>query len=83
MGFSGLLAEGGKGGDKMLRSVFLLYQEIQIQIAFWHKISYFFNFVWVFEGCFNKYGWHFDDVANLATLDLSKVNDFEIKFLTL
>ena len=32
----------------------LLYQEIQIQIAFWYIISIYFNISWVFIDCYNK-----------------------------
>ena len=39
----------------------LLYQEIQIQIAFWYIISNSFNFSRVFKHCFNKHGYNFDD----------------------
>ena len=41
----------------------LLYQEIQIQIAFWYIISNSFNFSWVFKDFFNKPGYNFDDVS--------------------
>ena len=41
----------------------LLYQEIQIWIAFWHLISNSFNFSWFFKNCFNKHGYNFDDVS--------------------
>ena len=34
-----------------------VYQEIQIQTAFWCIISNSFNFFWVFKGCFNKQFW--------------------------
>ena len=40
-----------------------LYQEIQIQIAFWCIISDPFNIFWVFKDCFNKDGYNFDDVS--------------------
>ena len=40
----------------------LLYQEIQIEIAFWYTISNLFNFYWVFKDFFNKSGYNFDDV---------------------
>ena len=35
----------------------LLYQDIQIKIAFWY------NFSWVFKDFFNKSGYKFDDVS--------------------
>ena len=41
----------------------LLYQEIQIYIAFWYIIYNSFNFSWVFEDFFNKPGYNFDDVS--------------------
>ena len=41
----------------------LLYQEIQIYIAFWCIISSSFNFSWVFEDCFNKHGCNYYDVS--------------------
>ena len=34
----------------------LLYQEIQIKIAFWYTISIYFYFFWVFIDCYNKRG---------------------------
>ena len=40
----------------------LLYQEIQIEIAFWYTISNLFNFYSVFKDFFNKSGYNFDDV---------------------
>ena len=40
----------------------LLYQEIQINIAFWCIISNSFNFSWIFEYFFNKPGYNLDDV---------------------
>ena len=41
----------------------LLHQEIQIQIGFGYIISNSFNFSWVFNNCFNKHGYNFDDVS--------------------
>ena len=41
----------------------LIYQEIQIQIAFWYLISNSFNFSWVFKDCFDKHGYKFDDAS--------------------
>ena len=41
----------------------LLYQEIQIQIAFWSIISNSFNFSWVFKYFLNKPGHNFYDVT--------------------
>ena len=41
----------------------LIYQEIQIQIAFWYLISNSFNFSWVFKDCFVKHGNNFDDAS--------------------
>ena len=40
----------------------LIYQEIQIYIAFWYIISSSFNFFWVFKGFFNKSGYNVDDI---------------------
>ena len=42
----------------------LLYQEIQIESAFWCIISNSFNFCWVFKDSFNKHGYNFDDVSS-------------------
>ena len=42
---------------------FLLYQEMQILIAFWYLICNYFDLSWVFKECFNKYGYTFDDVS--------------------
>ena len=53
--------------------LFLLYQEIQIQIVF-NTYSNSLNFAWVFKGCFNKYGWTF--AAKLATLSLPTIMVF-------
>ena len=44
----------------------LLYREIQLQIEFWCIISNSFNFVWVFKGRFNKYGYNFDNVSKMG-----------------
>ena len=41
----------------------LLYQEIQIKIAFWYMISNSFKFYWVFKDSFNNQGYNFDDVS--------------------
>ena len=41
----------------------LLYQEIQMEIAFWYTISNWFNFYWVFKDFLNKSGYNFDDVS--------------------
>ena len=41
----------------------LLYQEIQIYIAFWYIIYNSFNFSWVFQDFLNKPGYDFDDVS--------------------
>ena len=54
----------------------LLYQEIQIQIAFWHIISNSFNFSWVFKDFFNKPGYNFDDVSKMLTPSLIKITVF-------
>ena len=40
----------------------LLYQDMQIYIAFWYIISNSFNFSWVFKRFFDKPGYNFDDV---------------------
>ena len=42
----------------------LLYQEIQVYIAFWYRISNYFKFSWVFKDLFNKPGYNFDDVRS-------------------
>ena len=44
----------------------LLYQEIQIKIAFKSIISDSFNFLWVFKGFFNRHGCNFDDVSKIG-----------------
>ena len=54
----------------------LLYQEIQIQIAFWYIISNSFNFSWVFKDFFNKPGYNFDDVSKLTTPGFLKIAVF-------
>ena len=41
----------------------LLYQEIQVYIAFWYIICNCFNVFWVFKIFFNKYDYNFDDVS--------------------
>ena len=41
----------------------LLYQQIQINIAFWYIISNSFNFYWVLKDFFNKHSYNFDDVS--------------------
>ena len=41
----------------------LIYQEIQIQIAFWFIISNSFNSSWAFKDFFNKHDYDFDDVS--------------------
>ena len=41
----------------------LLYQEMHVWIAFWYKISYYFNFSRVFKDWFNKKCYNFDDVS--------------------
>ena len=41
----------------------LLYQKTQIYIAFWYIIHNFLNFSLVFDDCFNKNGYNFDDVS--------------------
>ena len=40
-----------------------LYQEIQIDIAFWYIISNSFYFSWIFKDFFNKHGYNFDDAS--------------------
>ena len=44
----------------------LLYQKMQIQIAFWYVISNSFNFSGVFTDFFSKYGYNFDDVSQIG-----------------
>ena len=44
----------------------LLFQEIQIWIGFWYIISNSFNFSWVFNNCFEKHGYNFDDARKNA-----------------
>ena len=44
----------------------LLYQKIQIKIAFWHIISNSLNFFWVFKYYFYKGGHNFDDVSKIV-----------------
>ena len=41
----------------------LLYQEIQIHIAFRYIISNSFDFPWIFKDCFNKNGYKSVDVS--------------------
>ena len=43
----------------------VLYQEIQILIAFEHVISNSFNLFWVFNGFFNNC-WDFDNVSKIG-----------------
>ena len=45
-------------------SKFFLYQEINVYIAFWYRISNYFKFSWVFKDLFNKPGYNFDDVRS-------------------
>ena len=40
-----------------------LYQEIQIQPAFWYVISNSFNFFWVQKDVFNNHGYNFNNVS--------------------
>ena len=40
----------------------LLYQEIQMQIAFWYIMSNYCNFSWVFKDFYNKHVYNFGDV---------------------
>ena len=40
-----------------------LYQEIQMQTAFWCIDSNSYKFFWVFKVCFKKYGYNFDDAS--------------------
>ena len=49
----------------------LLYQEKQIQISFWYIISNYCKFFWVFNDCFSKYGYNFDDVSKNGYTRLS------------
>ena len=44
----------------------LLYQGIQIKIAFWYIIFNSFNFFRVFKGCFNKHGCNFVEVSKIG-----------------
>ena len=41
----------------------LLYQEMQIKIAFWYIVSIYFDFSWVFIDSYNNRGQNFDDVS--------------------
>ena len=41
----------------------LLHQEIQMYIGFWYIISNSFKFSWVFNNCFKKHRYNFDDVS--------------------
>ena len=36
------------------------------QIVFWYRISNSFNSFWVFEDCFNEYGYNFGDISKKA-----------------
>ena len=42
---------------------FLVYQEIQVFVAFWCINSRLFNFLGVSKGCFSKYSETFDDIS--------------------
>ena len=46
---------------------FLLYQEIQMSIAFWYIFDkLLIHFVWVFKGCYNNHSFNFDDVSKIG-----------------
>ena len=83
MGFSGLLAESGKGGDKMLRSVFCCIKKYRYRLHFDTKFLISLTLFESLKVVLINMVAILTMSANLATLDLSKVNDFEIKFLTL
>ena len=44
----------------------LIYQEIQIYIAFWYIISNSFNIFWVFKYYFNKNSYNFDNISKIC-----------------
>ena len=46
----------------------LLYQGIQIKIAFWYIISNSFTFFWVFKNFVSKHGCNFDDFSKKGVL---------------
>ena len=59
----------------------LLYQEIQMSIAFWYIISDSFNFFWVLNFFFNKQ-LQFNDVIKNGYSSPSKINIFWNKVMT-
>ena len=45
----------------------LLFQEIQISIAFWYIIPDPFDVFWAFKDFFDKHGYNFDDVSKIGS----------------
>ena len=54
----------------------LIYQIIQIVIAFWFITSDFLIFFWVFKDFFHKLVYNFDNISKNATLSLLKIKVF-------